>query len=394
MFFTIKIGTDNYILGGELSLNKIKVLYVINSLAMGGAEELILNICKNISKKKFLVEVVVLQKEMEPIGNELKEIGIEVHILKCLHNPLDIRKTVKLINIIKKYKPDIIHSHLFDSNFHARIAGVLCGVQSLVIHEHSTYHQKEKFFRFPVYADRVLARFTYKIIAISDAVKNFTVRQEKIPENKFEVIRNCIPVDKFIKQDRASIKHGVREQLGIKQDSFLIINVASLTKQKGHEYLLEAMASLKIQNTMLLLVGDGPLRRNLNDQVKKLNLADKVIFLGIRRDIPELLAASDLFVLPSIWEGQGLVILEAMASGLPIVATNVGGVPEVVTEREGYLIEPKNPQALANAITKIKSDITVNKFDSNIIRLKMKRNYDIKQYINSLEQVYCDSLIK
>ncbi|MGV8149906.1 MAG: glycosyltransferase [Alkaliphilus sp.] len=375
-------------------MGKIKVLHVINSLAMGGAEELILNICKNINQKKFLVEVVVLQKEMEPIGNELKETGVKVHILKCLHNPLDIRKTIKLIKIIKKYKPDIIHSHLFDSNFHARIAGILCNIKSLIIHEHSTYHQKEKFFRFPIYADRLLSRFTYKIIAISNAVKNFTVRQERISENKFEVIRNCIPVDKFIKQDRVSIKHNIRERLGIKQNSFLIISVASLTKQKGHKYLLEALASLKIKNTMLLLVGDGPLRKDLNDQVKKLNLNDKVIFLGIRRDIPELLAASDLFVLSSVWEGQGLVVLEAMASGLPIVATNVGGVPEVVTEKEGYLVEPKNSQALANAITKIKSDITANKFNRDSICLRVKQNYDIKQYINLLEQLYCDSLIK
>ena len=361
---------------------------------MGGDEELILNICKNINQKKFLVEVAILQKEMEPIGHELKELGIKVHILKCLHNPLDIRKTFKLIKIIKKYKPDIIHSHLFDSNFHARIAGILCGIQSLIIHEHNTYHQKDKYYGFPIYADKLLARFTYKIIVISDAVKNFTIKQERISKNKFKVIRNCIPVDKFIKQGEVSIKHNIREQLGVKQDSFLIINVASLTKQKGHKYLLEAMASLKIRNAMLLLVGDGVLQKDLKDQVEKLNLADKVIFLGIRRDIPELLAASDLFVLASVWEGQGLVVLEAMASGLPIVATNVGGVPEVVTEKEGYLVESKNLWALANAIKEIRSDIAANKFDRSSIYLKVKQNYDINKYVDLLEQLYYDSLVK
>jgi len=362
---------------------------VIYGLKVGGAEEIILNISKYINKEKFDLEIAVLEDDMSPIGEEIQAIGITIHRLNCAHSPFDIRKTIRLFKLIKELKPDIIHAHLFDSNFHARIASItaknLNNVNSkIIIHEHNTYKQKEKLFGLPILIDNYLSKYTHKIIAISDAVKEFTVMQQKIDESNIEVIRNCIATEKyFLSND----KHCLREKLGLPPNCFLLIIVGSLTNQKGHKYLIEAMKDLD-EEDVLLVVGDGPLRNELLGKVQDYELTDKVFFLGQRRDVPFLLAASDLFVLPSLWEGQGLVLLEAMASGLPVVASNVGGVPEVISDETGYLLEPGNPVQLAKKISIAKKDIKENKFAKEKIRNEAVMKYDIKNYIRCIEDLY------
>lgn len=373
-------------------MDKIKVLHVINTLGMGGAEELILDICKNINKDRFIIEVAVLESQIYPVGDELISLGIKVHLLNCNHSYLDIRKVFKLFRVIKKTKPDIIHSHLFDANLYSRVAGIIARIPILIIHEHNTFHEKEKYFRLPVYADQLLSKYTYKIITISKAVDEFTKKQEKIESSKFVLIKNCIDTGKFIIQDGKSQSTLVRQELSIKESEFMIICVAGFRKQKGHKYLIEAINGLSNKDIKLILVGDGALRADIEKQVKKLGLKSKVQFLGIRRDIPELLNASDLFVLPSLWEGQGLVVIEAMASGLPVVATRVGGIPEFITNNEGYLVETGNVDSLINGISYTIEGIRMNKFDKDEIRLKAQRNFDIKIYIKEIEKLYFEAM--
>jgi glycosyltransferase involved in cell wall biosynthesis len=373
-------------------VQRIKVLHVINTLGMGGAEELIFNICKHINKERFLIEVVVLESQMYPIGDELIALGIKTHLLNCKHSYLDIRKLFKLLKVIKQFQPNIIHSHLFDSNLYARIAGIIARVPILIIHEHNTFHEKEKFFRLPVYADQLLSKYTYKIITISEAVQDFTQKQERIESDKFIIIKNCIDTSKFNIPDWQNQSALVRKELGIRKDEMMMICVAGFREQKGHNYLIDAINLLKYKNAKLILVGDGPLRKDIEKKVGNYDLESRVHFLGMRRDIPNLLNAADLFVLPSLWEGQGLVIIEAMASGLPVVATKVGGIPEYITENEGYLVEPGNVDSLVKGIEHAIERITMKGFDTHKMRIKAQRDFDIKKYIERIEKLYSEAM--
>jgi glycosyltransferase involved in cell wall biosynthesis len=193
-------------------------------------------------------------------------------------------------------------------------------------------------------------------IAASSAIKKYF---EEIGVKNIAIIPNGIDLEKFKNLDQKKS----RENLEIKNE-FLIITVARLEKVKGIEYLIKAakIISINQQNqykSVFLIIGDGSQRKNLENLVRKLNLEDKVRFLGQipNEKIPEYLVAADCFVLPSLREGFGIVILEAMACGVPVIGTNVGGIPDIIKDGEnGILVEPKNSEKLAEAIFKIHSN--------------------------------------
>ena len=176
-------------------------------------------------------------------------------------------------------------------------------------------------------------------------------------KSQFDYIYNGVDVESLRKRKVDRIQK--RQEIGVEDDCFLIVTAGRLVPVKGYTYLVAALAQVitEIPNIRLVFLGDGELRGELSGQVKTLGLEKQVLFLGMRNDVPEIISCSDLFVLPSINEGFGVVLLEAMAMKCPIVATNVGGVPEVVLDGEtGILVPPGDPVQLARGIIRLLKD--------------------------------------
>jgi glycosyltransferase involved in cell wall biosynthesis len=256
---------------------------------------------------------------------------------------LSLPALMKVCAILKKESPDIVHTHLIHGDLYGTIGARLAGIKTVM----STKHNDDSFRKGWVSKklNRWIARKTDAIVVISEYLKEFHADCEKIPLKKMSVIRYGI--GDF---SRNVAEGNLRGRLGFDESHIVIGCVARLTRQKGHVHLLDAFAIAGQQNDNMRLViaGDGPLSGPLQEQACRLNLGAKVVFLGRREDTADLYHAFDALVLPSLWEGFGLVFLEAMSCGLPVIATRVSAIPEIVLDGEtGLLVPPGDSIRLA-----------------------------------------------
>ena len=331
-------------------MGRIKVLRVLPSLEMGGVEKTLISLLPHLEEKGFTVKVCtlyrkdILAKELEKIGIPVINIGMRARIdidLKYL------RGIFHLAEFIRKEKFHIVHTHLYRANTPGRIAAILARVPIIIANEHNvdswkTFSQRRM--------DRFLAKFTDKIIAVSQKVKKFYVNEVGIPEDKLEVIYNGVDLKRF---EKDFDKRKKRKELGLPLSSPLVGTIGRLQPQKDHKTFLKASSLIlkKFPKVHFLIVGGGSLRDELEDFTKELKIEKNVHFLGERKDIEEILPLMDIFVLTSKREGFPITILEAMACGLPVVATSVGGCPELVEEGEtGFIVSPKNPVLLSKRV--------------------------------------------
>jgi len=381
------------------TVRKIKVLQLIEALEIGGMERIIGVITCGLDRKKYNVEIWCIAKGGE-IADELKDKGVKVRILNIFtyHNPFNI---LKLTFLLKKSKPDIVHTHGYFASTIGRIAAKLAGVPIIISHMHSTYWEYRKKH---ILMERFLNIFTHKIICCSKAVEEFVKSYERIKPSKTVVIYNGINEDRFSQPKNIS---SIKALFKINLSDPVVGTIASLTPHKGHKYLLEAAVKVldTFPNSKFLIVGEGALRKELEQKVYNLNITSNIIFTGRRKEVANLLSIMDVVVLPScIREGMPMSIIEAMAAGKPVVATNIGGIPEVVKDREtGLLVEPKSSSSLASAITRLLRDKEyatslgetgkkhAEKFSSSIMAEKIEEiyNYYIDLKISKLEKEGC-----
>jgi L-malate glycosyltransferase len=326
---------------------RVKVLYVFAALPVGGAEEVLITEVEGLDQSRFAPLVCVLS-EKGPVGERIENRGfplVALHRMKS--HRFDPRIVRDLYRLIKTEKVDVVHTHLYDGNKYGRLAAGLARVPALISHYHNVYSRRRIKYHL---INRALSFLNDRILAVSQAVKESVVRFDRISPTKIEVLYNGIGPLKF----KGDIENSaVRQQFGVKPDDFLIGVVARLEEQKGHIYLFRALKQLipDFPRIKVLVVGDGALRPVLEAQVKEMGLSGQILFVGTRKDIPEILAALDLFVLPSLWEGFSLAILEALAMGTPVIATAVGGAPEVIRSgHDGLLIPPGDVSGLVTAV--------------------------------------------
>ena len=255
-----------------------------------------------------------------------------------------------MCQLILREKPDIVHTHLFKSDLHGRLAARMCGVPVVV----STSHNNDVWARqFPlgqIYG--MTAKLTDCVIAVSEEVRDYQIQHTGVPADKIIVIENGVNVQRFAGQENAG--RALRNEFQIGTGVALIGIIGRLQPQKDHENFLKAAVQIKskMPDARFLVVGDGPLRDELQSQA--IGLDPSVIFCGIRQDIPAVLAALDVLVISSKWEGLPVTLLEGLAARRPIATTAVGGVPNVVVDGESALLVPsKDSSALANAVLKI-----------------------------------------
>jgi len=357
----------------------INLLYIIWSLGLGGAERVVINLAKGLDKTKFNPMVCCLNEKGE-FANELENEGIKVIALNK-KGRFDISVIFKLISIIRQYKIDIVHTHLWGANFWGRIAAEITRVSVVIATEHNVDSWKTKFY---LAIDRWLSHSTEKIIAVSDKVKEFYM-SKGIDANKIIVIHNGIDIKRY------------ELALGNKKDKEITLAVMGrLVLQKGHRFFLMALKELiRSYKVKGLIIGSGPLEQELRQLSQNLGLNGNVTFTGLRQDIPDLLKTIDILVIPSLREGLPIIALEAMASGIPIVATKVGGNPEVVLDGQtGILVPAGDSMALAEAIERlIKDKNLVRKFSEKALD-RIKEYFTLEKMVKETEEVYRECLTK
>ena len=367
---------------------KINIVHLVEKLQIGGLEKVLTTIVLNLNKEKYNVSVWCLRKGGF-FANRLIENGIDVKILgiSTSRNPIDIYKLYKLL---KHHKIDLIHTHAYAAGTIGRISAFLAGVSVIISHNHSVYVHFNRYFHFVEWA---LSHITDRIICISNIVKKFANETQGISTKRLIVIHNGIDNVRPVPVE-AAIE--LKEELGIPPEHTVIGTITHMQEHKGVLYLVQSASSLlrSRKDLVFLLVGNGKQEGELKKLCINLKVEKSVVFTGERSDIPEILSIIDVFVLPSIREGLGLSILEAMACGKPVIATDVGGIPEVVKDGvSGILVPPKDPEALKDAILELLDD----KGKQETMGCNGKRicdeSFNSSTMVNKIEHLY-DSLIK
>ncbi|WP_435950471.1 glycosyltransferase [Psychrobacter sp. DM8] len=320
----------------------MKILMVITSLGIGGAEKVVTSLADQLVGLGHEVIIAYLTGEalITPKQDSIKLINLNIDSARGL-----INGSIKLRKLIKDFKPDVVHSHLVHANILCRMLRPTTTIPKLISSAHNT--NEEGRFRMSAY--RLTDKFTDISTNVSEEAVEAFVEQNAVQPGRMLTVHNGISTIEFNYSDKNRTK--VRDELDVVNTDQLIVAVGRLNEPKDYPNLLSAIKVLskKHQNITLAIAGDGPHLQALQRQTIKLGLNNKVRFLGIRKDIPSLMSAADVFVLPSAWEGFGLVVAEAMACERVVVATDCGGVREVVGDA-GFLVPPRDSLKLANAL--------------------------------------------
>jgi glycosyltransferase involved in cell wall biosynthesis len=330
-----------------------RVLHLVEDLKIGGLEKVLAAIVSSLDRSKYEVQVWCLAGG-GAVAQALIEKGIPLRVLglRGYYNPLAV---ARLSRLMRRERFDLLHTHGYFAGTFGRLAAFCAGIPVLVAHVHSTYYG---YGWRNLLIEKVLSHFTDRIICISRAVERFVTVNEGVRSEKTCLIYNAVdwPAEELEGQGREKLRH----KMGIAAQAVIVIIVASLTSNKGHRILLESLREVlgSHPSTRLVIVGDGPLRGELEREVRRLAMDEAVLFTGLRNDVSCLLQMSDLCVLPSqTREGLGIALIEAMAAGLPVVGTDVGGIPELIRNGEnGFLVPPGSPKPLAQAIGTLVGD--------------------------------------
>lgn len=328
----------------------IPIIHLITELDTGGAQMALLRFLSRHDRVQYQPSVICLFNGDKVVAQQIRALGVEVIDLG-MTRPYRFDALWRLYRLLRQERPFILHCWLYHADIIGRVIGRAAAVPKIITSRRDVYiggRQRDWLKRLTAFLD-------HKTIAVCEAARKVEIEQAGGYPDKVVTIYNGLDIPQFtagLIEDQACF----RRELGVPDNAFLIGVIARLHPQKGHKYLLQALQTLRWQFPQIhcLIAGAGSLRSELETAVINLNLATSVQFIGNRKDVAALLSVCDLFVLPSLWEGFPNVILEAMASGTPIVATAVDGVPELVENgKTGLLVLPANSQALAEAISQM-----------------------------------------
>ena len=371
----------------------MRVLIIIRDFfSIGGAENFAREFTVNLKKKNVEVKVITsrnsLFKKREKFFNNIKIIQL-YSPKKRIIGTIIYCFSLFLYLIFHCREYDIIQSFfLKHSSFVSVIAGKLLKKKVFCRMECSGIFGDLNTLKKVPFSSIYLKVFKKSdgIIVLSNEMKK-ELESAGFKRKKIFLIPNCVDIRKFKPSENKSI---VKEKLGFK-DEKIIIFVGRLTKQKGIDYLLEAFKDINIPEKFLIIIGDGELKKYLVNKVEKLNIKEKVLFLGKIENVTQYLQIADVFVLPSISEGLPISLLEAMACGLPVVVSEVGGNIDIVENKiNGYLIEPRNISKIKNAIEELLKDEKKMKLVSEKNRKKIEENYSYEIIIEKYLKLYLE----
>ncbi|MBW2594462.1 MAG: glycosyltransferase family 4 protein [Deltaproteobacteria bacterium] len=372
----------------------ISILFVIDGLEFGGGERTFLQLIQGLPCERYAIHVAT-----SPEGDFFKILtGMGIDVV-----PLDLRKRVsvnnikKLSGIIRKRKIDIVHSQGGRSDFYARIAArrlkpkiKIVNTVAMPVKGYDVSALRKGAYRF---FDWVSERYADRFIVVSEVLKETLLNSYRIPPDKVIKIYNGIELNEYRPNGKEvrSQKSEVRREFGLSKDAPVIGAIGRMVWQKGFEYLIECIPEIvrTYPDAKILIVGDGPLRERLGALSEELGVRDNVIFAGFRSDIKEILSAVDLLVVPSLLEGFPMVTLEAMAMAKPIVATNIDGITEQITDGiDGILVSPRDPSTLAKAVIRVLNDNELVRTMGLSARERVEQDFSVEKMVAETEKVY------
>jgi len=373
-----------------------KILLYTDTPLAGGAEIQMFLLAKFLDKKLFTPIVALSSNEpLDKLVENFDKEGVKVVRInaKSKHNPVHY---LSLKKIIDEEKIDILHLNLWNpaSCRYGFLAGKSAKIP-MIVTEHDPFEITGFKNAFKKYGLKNVS----KIVTVSNENQKLLKKLFPLHKEKIEVIQNGIDIDwwqsqvlRFTENDREKTKN---EVFNAEKDTLIIISVAELHERKGLKYLIKAMSTIKEKypNIKLVIVGEGPDRKNLENLIEDLKLENHIILLGRRKEIPKLLKSSNIFVLPSRREAFGLVNLEAMITPLPVIASKVGGIPEIIKDGEtGILVEPENEKELAQALEALISDPKLREKMAEKGFLRVKENFSAQKMAEKYEKLYAKLL--
>jgi sugar transferase (PEP-CTERM/EpsH1 system associated) len=354
----------------------------ITELDTGGAQKALARLLARLDRQRFSPSVACLYNGDKVVAQEIRALDIPVTDLgmaaKWRWDAL-----WRFYRLLRRFRPKILHTWMFHANIPGRVLGRLTGVP-VVISSERTMGQEGHIRRW---SNQLTAPLADRVTCVSKSVAGFAAQVIRIHPNKLLVIPNGISLEDFRPADPAE----ARDILGLSGATLVVGTVGRLQPVKGIRFLLEAFARLAAEHAdvLLLLVGDGPERAPLQSLAQQLGIAKIVRFLGDRPDVSRWLHTMDVFVLPSIWEGMPNAALEAMAVGLPVVATAAGGTPEVVVDGvTGLLVPPRDPDALARAAARLLRDSDLRRTMGKAGRARVEQHFSIEETVRRTEELY------
>src|ERR671923_921037 len=322
-------------------MKRVSILFALTQPVRGGVEEVVLALARRLDPREFRLALAAPAPLLEAFAPDLAGVAIETEAVE-FESWRRRDQIARLSAFIARVRPDIVNAHLFRST---AVAAPLARWHGARVVE--TYHGREGWrqglVRGSFLPDRLVARAVDRVIAVSEAARTFLVRRKGYPARKITVIPNGRDLSVF----RPGVaRDAARKELGLDRTVPLVGVIGRLEMQKGHRYLLDAWPSVvaEFPDVRLLLVGEGTLRGALEARARALGVADSLIFAGLRADVPRMLDAMDIVVLPSLYEGMPLTAIEGSAMARPVVATAVDGTPEVIRDgRTGRLVPPADP---------------------------------------------------
>lgn len=363
----------------------MKVLHLINYAGKGGSEKYILMLIKNMINKDC--DFLVAYSIDGDLINELKGINIDTIKLEMKH-PFDIKAALKFKKICEERNVEVVHTHFLRENYISILAKIF-GAKIKIV---NTRHMLNNNGKIVSYVNKMLSIFNNNFIAVSNAVKNELVK-EGIVQRKIKLIYTGVDIDYWKENYRSTI----REEFHVDKEEFLITYIGRFSPEKGHGFLLQTIKNFNEINNKetnkrrvkFMLVGDGQLFESFKRDTSNEECYDNVVFTGYRKDIKNILLGSDLYISPSESEAFGISVIEALASGLPVIATNIGGHKEILSHREcGELIDYGDVDKNAAAIMKLLYDEEIyESYKVNAVKV-IEENFSLSEMISETYEVY------
>jgi len=360
---------------------KIRLLHLITDLEVGGAPLFIKNLVCGFDSSRFDVRVACLAPE-GPLARELREYGIPTHCLGA-RGAWDIRVFYRLAKLINQFRPDILHCTLVHANVTGRLVGRFCNVPYIV----ATIQTAEQGKKWHLTAENLTCRLSDMTVCVSRSVHYHTHRFSNVPLSRLCVIPNAIDCGRF-----ADARPVDPKEFNLSPDKKKIIFVGRLDPVKNIDILIRVMNTISQKlDVQLLILGDGPQRDFLEQLTRNLRLSHCIRFIGPRRNVEQWLKLADIFVLPSKWEGLSLSALEAMAVGVPIVASKTAGLTDIIQDgKTGLLVPPGDVQSLSAAVSRLINAPDFARRLAQAAQEHVRRNFSLKAIVLAHTHLYAN----
>jgi len=378
-------------------MQKVNLLYVITKLELGGAQKQLLSLITRLDKERFNIFLFTAQDGL--LIKEASSItGLTIKKSRYLERPInplkDLLALIEIYKFIKKNNIDIVHTHSSKAGILGRFVARLAKVKFIIHTVHGwSFNDYQPLFMRSVFIglERLSARFTHKLIVVSYYDRKKGLKNRIAREDKYRLIRYGIEYTEFISGDQK-----IKEEFGINSTDLIVGMISCFKPQKSPQDFIKLsfLVNRILPNVKFLLVGDGILRNQVKKLINKFQLQNKVILTGWRRDIPRILSAIDVFVLTSLWEGLPISVLEAIAFSKPVVATNTGGIEEIVVEgKNGFLVQPRDIKSLSERLTVLLRNESLRKDMGQNAKGLFDFNFSVENMVQNNQDLY-ENLIR